>query len=93
MRGNTDKGVKYTKFGVRVVGNKAKEVFTQHLQAMQQKDKLYIQKVVVVVMALNTTFSNISAISWRSVILSMCNYYPFFFPWNFTHVSKNRRGT
>ena len=25
MRGNTDKGVKYTKFSVRVVGSKAKK--------------------------------------------------------------------
>jgi hypothetical protein len=46
MRGNTDKGVKYTKFSVRVVGNKAKEVFTQHLQAMQQKDAKVIVSFV-----------------------------------------------
>jgi hypothetical protein len=24
---------------------------------------------------------------------SVCHYYWFFFPWNFTHVSKNRWGT
>ncbi|CAC9641334.1 DUF3577 domain-containing protein [bacterium endosymbiont of Bathymodiolus sp. 5 South] len=47
MRGNTDKGVKYTKFSVRVVGNKAKEVFTQHLQAMQQKDAKVIVSFVI----------------------------------------------
>jgi hypothetical protein len=33
----TDKGVKYTKFSVRVVGSKAKEVFAQYLKAMRQK--------------------------------------------------------
>jgi hypothetical protein len=32
---------------VRVVGNKAKEVFTQHLQAMQQKDAKVIVSFVI----------------------------------------------
>jgi hypothetical protein len=50
---------KYTKFSVRVVGNKAKEVFTQHLQAMQQKDA----KVIVSLGFLcNLAFYNIFTI-------------------------------
>ena len=47
MRGNTDKGVKYTRFSVRVVGNKAKEVFAQHLKSMQQKDAKVIVSFVI----------------------------------------------
>ena len=47
MRGNTDKGVKYTKFSVRVVGSKAKEVFAQYLKAMRQKDAKVIASFVI----------------------------------------------